>query len=78
MVLLSHMYLKGSISDHLDRNVISYHENDRIVDIFLTRKFFQEKYLYDPFKLKIVRLKTVANGKNFLTRIWKTSRVGIR
>ena len=27
---------------------------------------------------KIARLKTVAKGKNFLTRIWKSNRVGIR
>ena len=31
-----------------------------------------------PNKKKIARLTTVAKGKNFLTRIWKSNRVGIR
>ena len=29
-------------------------------------------------RTKIARLKTVAKGKKFLTRIWKSNRAGIR
>ena len=31
-----------------------------------------------PSRTKIARLKTVAEGTNFRTRIWKSNKVGIR
>ena len=44
----------------------------------LESAYFREEYLRAFRTKKIARLTIVAKDKNFLTRIWKSSRVGIR
>ena len=53
MLLLSHRYLKGPISANQGENFNPIFKIDLIIDIFLQRKYFQDKKYLFPFKLKI-------------------------
>ena len=55
MLLLSHRYIKGFISDNQDEKCWSYSKNWLHYWHFLRRNNFQEKKIYFPFMRKIAK-----------------------